>query len=68
MGDQALKKCQINTWFEGWSQDQQVMIGVAIQVGNFMSMVTSGEWWKIKKRYLSLSLDRGDRNRKGKRT
>jgi hypothetical protein len=40
------------------------MVRAAIQVGNFMSLVISGERWRIKKRYLSLSLDRGDRNRK----
>jgi hypothetical protein len=40
------------------------MVRAAIQVGNFMSMVISGKWWRIKKRYLSLLLDRGDRNRK----
>jgi len=34
--------------------------------GNIMSMVTSGKWWKIKTRYLSLLLDRGYNNRKGK--
>jgi hypothetical protein len=40
------------------------MVRAAAQVGNFMSMVINGEWWSFKKRYLSLSLDRGDRNRK----
>jgi hypothetical protein len=44
-----------------------MMAGVVVQLGNFMSMVTSGEWWKIKNRYLNL-LDRGERSRKGKRT
>jgi hypothetical protein len=42
------------------------MVGAFAQVGNFMSMVISGEWWKIKKRYLSLLSDRGDRSRKGR--
>ncbi len=45
-----------------------MMVGAVVQVGNFMSMVTSGEWWKIKNRYLNLLLNRGDRSRKGKRT
>jgi hypothetical protein len=44
------------------------MVRATIQVGNLMSMVTNGEWWRIKKRYLNLLLDRGDKNRKGKRT
>jgi hypothetical protein len=30
-------------------------------------MVISGEWWRIKKRYLRLSFDKGDRSRKRKR-
>jgi hypothetical protein len=29
-----------------------------------MSMVISGKWWRIRKRYWSLSLDKGDRNKK----
>jgi hypothetical protein len=33
-----------------------MMVLVAIQVRNFMSMATIGEWWKIKKRYLDLLL------------
>jgi len=44
-----------------------MMVGVVAQVGNFMSMVISGEWWKIKNRYLNLLLDTRDRSRKGKR-
>jgi hypothetical protein len=47
---------QINTRFEGSRQDHQVMVGVSTQVGNFVSMVISGEWWRIKKRYLDLLL------------
>ncbi len=42
---------QVNTRFEGWKQDHQMMVKVVAQMGNFMSMVTSGEWWKFKKRY-----------------
>jgi hypothetical protein len=30
-------------------------------------MVISGEWWRIKKRHLSLSFDRGYKNIKEKR-
>jgi hypothetical protein len=41
-----------------------MMVRAFDQAGNIMSMVISGEWWKIKKRYLSFSLDMGDRNRK----
>jgi hypothetical protein len=44
------------------------MVRATIQVGNLMSMVTNDEWWRIKKRYLNLLLDRGDKNKKGKRT
>jgi hypothetical protein len=44
------------------------MIGATAQVGNFMSMVINGKWWRIKKRYLSLSLDRKNRTAKRKRT
>jgi len=46
----------------------QMMVGAIVQMGNFMSMATSGKWWKIKNKYLNLLLDRGDRSRKGKRT
>jgi hypothetical protein len=44
-----------------------VVVRAIAQVGNFMSMVTSGKWWKIKKRYLNSSLENGNRNRKGKK-
>ncbi len=40
------------------------MVGATIQMGNFMSMVNSGKWWRIKKRYLSLSMDKGYRVKK----
>jgi hypothetical protein len=33
-----------------------MMVRAAIQVGNFMSMVTSGEWWRIKKKYMDMLL------------
>jgi hypothetical protein len=58
---------QVNTCFERWRHDDQVVVRAIAQVGNFVSMVTSGEWWKIKKRYLSSSLDNGNRSRKGKK-
>jgi hypothetical protein len=32
------------------------MVLAAIQVGNLMSMVRGGEWWKVKKRQLNLVL------------
>jgi hypothetical protein len=35
------------------------MVGAAVQMGNFMSMVNSGKWWRIKNRYLSLLMDKG---------
>jgi len=41
---------------------------VATQVGNFISMVTNGEWWRIKKRYMSLLLDGGNRTSKDERS
>jgi len=47
-----LKTTQIKTYFERWKQNHQVMIGATAQVGNFVSMVINGKWWKIKKRYL----------------
>jgi hypothetical protein len=40
------------------------MVKAVVQMGNFMSMVTSGKWWRIKKRYMSLSMDRGYRVKK----
>jgi hypothetical protein len=36
-----------------------MMVRPTAQMGNFMNMVISGKWWKIKKRYMSLSMDRG---------
>jgi Holliday junction resolvase RusA-like endonuclease len=45
---------QVNICFEEWRQDHKVMVLVAIQVGNFMSMVKGREWWKVKKRQLNL--------------
>jgi len=39
----------------------------ATHVGNFINMVTTGEWWRIKKRYMNLSLDRGNRSKKDER-
>ncbi len=35
------------------------MVKAVAQMGNFMSMVTSGKWGRIKKRYMSLLMDRG---------
>jgi hypothetical protein len=32
------------------------MVLVVVQVGDFMSTVIGGEWWKVKKRYLGLLL------------
>jgi len=29
-----------------------MMVGLATQVGNFMSMVTNGEWWKTQEMVL----------------
>jgi hypothetical protein len=43
------------------------MVGGAAHVGNFISMVTSGEWWRIKKRCMNLSLDRGNKSKKDER-
>jgi hypothetical protein len=44
-----------------------MMIRAIAQVGNFVSMVINGKWWRIKKKYLNLSLDKKDRSKKGKR-
>jgi hypothetical protein len=35
------------------------MVRAAVEMGNFVSTVTSGKWWRIKKRYLRLSMDKG---------
>jgi hypothetical protein len=34
---------QINTCYQKWRQDRQMMVLVVAQVGDFMSVVTKGE-------------------------
>jgi hypothetical protein len=43
------KDGQINICFNEWKQDLQVMAVVVTQMeGEFMNMVTWGEWWRLK--------------------
>jgi hypothetical protein len=37
---------QVNNYFRKWRQGYQVMALAAVQVGNFMNMVTRGKWSK----------------------
>jgi hypothetical protein len=40
------------------------MVLVITQVGDFINVVTRGKGWKVKKRYLALLLNKGNRSRK----
>jgi hypothetical protein len=44
------------------------MVLATIQIENFMNVVIRGKWWGIKKSYLVLLLEKGNRNKKGERS
>jgi hypothetical protein len=45
----------------------RVMVLTIVRVGNFMSMVTRREWWKVSKRNLNMLLKLMNRSRKEKK-
>jgi hypothetical protein len=42
------------------------MVLPTIQIKNFMSVVTGGEWWGVKKSFLVMLLEKGKINKKGR--